>query len=82
MSAIENIESKIKILQEDLKKKTSFMSSINDALKKLSNDKEVTISEINTLQGAIYGYTESVKFMKEQESVPVAEICEQGKVDG
>ena len=76
MSALENIESKIKLLQEDLKKKTSFLSSINDALKKLANDKEVTISEMNTIHGAIYGYSESVKFMKEQESVPVVDIVD------
>jgi hypothetical protein len=66
IEVLNSIESKIKGHQEDLQKKSTYLSNINDALKKLSSDKEVTISEINALQGAIHGYSESLKLLKEK----------------
>jgi hypothetical protein len=66
INAIEAIEQKVSGYQEDLKKKNVYLGNINDALKKLSHDREVTISEINALQGVIHGYSESSRLMKEQ----------------
>lgn len=64
-NASESIEKKLKELQETLQVKNNYLMSINEALKKLSNDKDVVIAEINTVQGAIHAYSESLKLLKE-----------------
>lgn len=63
------IENKVKELKEGLQTKQNFLANINEALKKLSNDKEVTIAEINQIQGAIHGYSESFRLLKESSEV-------------
>lgn len=62
---VETIENKVNELKEGLQTKQNFLANINEALKKLSNDKEVTIAEINQIQGAIHGYSESFRLLKE-----------------
>jgi len=62
---ITQIEEKSKQLQEEMQRQSSFLNELNNAIKKLRNDRKVTIANLSKIDGAIQAYSESVRLIKE-----------------
>lgn len=74
MEPKEQLDGQIKKLQEDLKSRSQHLNDITNAIKKLRHDRKVTIGAIQEINGAIVGYSESLKLFSPEVPVLTGEV--------
>lgn len=74
--ATNTLETKIKELEETIKKTIESLNEIEENIKKLNNDRATIVLAIKEMNGALVAYKESVRVLKgpEQESPVVHEL--------
>jgi len=79
MQNLETIKSKIKELEEEMKKKIDFHNEINNSLAKLNNEKDLVRDAIHKLDGALIAYRQVVD-LPESNSVSTVQPIIDGEV--
>jgi uncharacterized phage infection (PIP) family protein YhgE len=70
MEKLEVIRNKIEEIKKDIQKKLDFHNEILNSLTKLNNERDIVRNDINTLNGALSAYQETVNFLSEgQQSI-------------
>lgn len=64
------IEDKLKQLQTEMNSQSSYLSNINDAIKKLRLDRKTTQANLHIINGAIQAYNETAKLLSEGAEAP------------
>lgn len=72
MDKLAQISDKQRQLQEELKKQTSFLSELENAIRRLRNDRKITIANISKIDGAMQAYSESVLLLRDEAKVEAA----------
>jgi uncharacterized phage infection (PIP) family protein YhgE len=75
MENVEILESKVKNLQEEFQKENNFLNEINKSIKSLIEKRKETQRKLDTINGAVQAYHDSVNVLKPQaEEISTLEI--------
>jgi|GEM_PF-5587492 hypothetical protein len=64
--AVNKIEDHLTRLKEELQKGVTYLNELDNAIKKLRNDRIISQKNIDTINGAIQAYAESVRLINEK----------------
>lgn len=65
-SKITQLAEKQRQLQEEGKKQSSFLGEIENAIKKLRNDRKITQSNLSKIEGALQAYADSALMIRDE----------------
>lgn len=71
MEKLETIKTKIKEIDEEIKRKIDFYNEIQNSINKLNNEREIARDDIRTLNGALTAYKQTIEFLESDIQQPV-----------